>query len=121
MEKLDDTTVKFTLKKPNVRFAAERFGGSLGLFQDAYVPKHIWETIADPNTFKNIDLAKGLPMGTGAYIVAKITTNEVILVRNDNWWGAKTGLAKLPATEKGCLFLRWDRRSPHPDRHRQRL
>lgn len=100
MEKLDDTTVKFTLKKPNVRFAAERFGGSLGLFQDAYVPKHIWETIADPNTFKNIDLAKGLPMGTGAYIVAKITTNEVILVRNDNWWGAKTGLAKLPQPKK---------------------
>jgi len=100
MDKVDDFTVKFTLKKPNVRFAAERFGGSLGLFQDAYVPKHIWETIEDPNTFKNLDLAKGLPMGTGAYIVAKITTNEVILVRNDNWWGAKTGLAKLPQPKK---------------------
>ena len=100
MEKVDDLTVKFTLKKPNVRFAAERFGGNLGLFQDAYVPKHIWEKIDDPNTFKNLDLANGLPMGTGAYIVAKITTNEVILVRNDNWWGAKAGLAKLPEPKK---------------------
>jgi peptide/nickel transport system substrate-binding protein len=100
MEKIDDFTVKFTLKKPNVRFAAERFGGALGLFQDAYVPKHIWETVEDPNTFKNFDLAKGLPLSTGAYILAKVTTNEVILVRNDNWWGAKTGLAKLPEPKK---------------------
>jgi peptide/nickel transport system substrate-binding protein len=100
MTKSDDYTIVFTLKKPNVRFAAERFGGTLGLFQDAYIPKHIWETIGDPNTFKNIDIAKGLPMGTGAYIVAKITSNEVILVRNDNWWGAKTGLAKLPEPKK---------------------
>jgi peptide/nickel transport system substrate-binding protein len=100
MEKVDDYTVKFTLKKPNVRFAAERFGGSLGIFQDSYVPKHIWETVEDPNTFKNFDIAKGLPLGTGAYILAKVTTNEVVMVRNDNWWGAKTGLAKLPEPKK---------------------
>ena len=54
MEKVDDHTVKFTLKKPNVRFAAERFGGSLGLFQDAYVPKHIWEKIEDPTDRKSV-------------------------------------------------------------------
>lgn len=100
MEKLDDLTVKFTLKKTNVRFAAERFGGALGLFQDSYVPKHIWETVEDPTTFKNFDLEKGLPLSTGAYILAKVTTNEVIMVRNDNWWGAKTGLAKLPEPKK---------------------
>ncbi len=100
MEKIDDLTVKFTLKKPNVRFAAERFGGALGLFQDAIVPKHIWEKVEDPTTFKNFDLAQGLPLGTGAYIVAKVTTNEVIMVRNDNWWGAKTGMAKLPEPKK---------------------
>lgn len=100
MEKLDDLTVKFTLKKTNVRFAAERFGGALGLFQDAYVPKHIWETVEDPTTFKNFDLEKGLPLSTGAYILAKVTTNEVIMVRNDNWWGAKTGFAKLPEPKK---------------------
>lgn len=100
VEKTDDLNIKFTLKKPNVRFAAQRFGGSLGVFSDQIVPKHIWEKVDDPNTFKNFDIAKGLPMGTGAYILAKVTTNEVILVRNDNWWGAKTGLAKLPEPKK---------------------
>ncbi len=100
VEKVDDLTLKFTLKKPNVRFAAERFGGGLGLFQDAIVPKHIWEGVEDPNTFKNFDLEKGLPLGTGAYILAKVTTNEVIMVRNDNWWGAKTGFQKLPLPKK---------------------
>jgi peptide/nickel transport system substrate-binding protein len=100
IEKVDDFTVRYTLKKTNVRFAAERFGGALGLFQDQFVPKHIWETVEDPNTFKNFDLAKGLPLNTGAYILAKVTTNEVIYVRNDNWWGAKTGLAKLPEPKK---------------------
>jgi peptide/nickel transport system substrate-binding protein len=100
VEKVDDFTIRFTLKKPNVRFAAERFGGALGLFKDEYVPKHIWEKVEDPTTFKNFDLGKGLPLGTGAYILAKVTTNETVLVRNDNWWGAKTGFAKLPAPKK---------------------
>lgn len=99
-EKIDDWTMKYYLKKPNVRFAAERIGGSMGLFQDAIVPKHIWETVEDPSSFKNFDMAKGWPVGTGPYVLAKITTNEVILVRNDNWWGAKTGLAKLPEPKK---------------------
>jgi len=100
IEKVDDWTIKYTLKKPNVLFGAQRFGGSLGVFADTFVPKHIWETVKDPTTFKNYDPAKGLPLGTGAYILAKVTTNETIFVRNDNWWGAKTGLAKLPEPKK---------------------
>ncbi len=100
IEKVDDYTIKYTLKKPNVRFSAERISGGVGLFPDIFVPKHIWEKVEDPSTFKNFDIAKGLPMGTGAYIIAKVTTNELIMVRNDNWWGAKTGLAKLPEPKK---------------------
>jgi peptide/nickel transport system substrate-binding protein len=33
-------------------------------------------------------------------MLAKTTTNETIMVRNDNWWGAKTGFAKLPLPKK---------------------
>jgi len=98
--KVDDHTVKYNLKKPNPRFADQRIACGLGLFPDMFAPKHIWGTIADPSTFKNFDLAKGWPMGTGAYIVAKVATNELIMVRNDNWWGAKTGMAKLPEPKK---------------------
>ena len=96
VEKVDDLTMVYTLNKPNVRFANERGGGALGLFGDAFVPKHIWENVEDPMTFTNYDPEKGLPLGTGPYILAKITTNDTIWVRNDAWWGAETGLAKLP-------------------------
>lgn len=100
VEKVDDLTVKYTLKKPNPRFADERISGGLGVFPDVFVPKHIWETVEDPMTFKNYDPAKGLPLGTGPYILAKVTQNETVFVRNDNWWGAKTGFAKLPLPKK---------------------
>ena len=96
VEKVDDLTMVYTLTKPNVRFADERGGGALGLFADKYVPKHIWENVDDPMTFTNFDPEKGLPLGTGPYVLAKVTQNETIWVRNDDWWGAKTGLAKLP-------------------------
>ncbi len=103
VEKVDDFTLTYYLKKPNVRFAAQRWGGSLGLFQDAIIPKHIWENVEDPTTFKNFDLENGLPLGTGPYMLAKITTNETIWVRNDDWWGAETGMAKLPEPKKIIL------------------
>jgi peptide/nickel transport system substrate-binding protein len=100
VEKVDDLTMVYTLTKPNVRFADERGGGNLGLFADQFVPKHIWETVEDPMTFQNYDPEKGLPLGTGPYILAKITSNETIWVRNDEWWGAKVGLADLPQPKK---------------------
>lgn len=105
IEKVDDYTIKYTLKQTNVRFAAERFGGALGLFQDAFIPKHIFEKVEDAATYKffelnTTDATKTLPLGTGAYILAKVTTNETVYVRNDNWWAAKTGVAKLPEPKK---------------------
>jgi peptide/nickel transport system substrate-binding protein len=100
VEKVDDYTVKYTLKKPNVLFSAQRISGGVGVFPDVFIPKHIWEKVADPTTFKNYDPAKGLPLGTGPYVLGKVTTNETILVRNDNWWGAKSGFAKLPEPKK---------------------
>ncbi len=100
VEKVDALTVRYTLKKPNPRFSAERISGGVGVFPDVFIPQHIWQGVDDPTTFKNYDPAKGLPMGTGAYILAKVTTNETIMVRNDNWWGAKTGFQKLPLPKK---------------------
>ncbi len=100
MEKVDDLTMKFDLKKPNVRFAMENFASQIGGDSIRIVPKHIWETVSDPNTFKNFDIAKGLPLGTGPYVLGKVTTNETIWVRNDNWWGYKTGFKKLPEPKR---------------------
>ena len=97
--KVDDLTVIYNLKKPNVRFKLERFSDNIcGV--DYFVPKHIWENVEDPATFKNFDLEKGLPMGTGPYKLAKVTQNETIWVRNDNWWAAEIGLKKLPEPKR---------------------
>ena len=97
VEKVDDLTVLFTLNKPNPRFQLDYFSvkiwGSINI-----MPKHIWEG-QDPLTFKNFDLAAGLPMCTGPYKLASTSPTEVVWKRDDNWWGAKTGLYKLPEPE----------------------
>ena len=99
MEKVDDLTMKFILNKPNVRFALQCYGDML-CGNHWFVPKHIWEKVGDPVAFKNFDLNAGLPMGTGPYILGKVTANEAIWVRNDNWWAAKTGLKPLPEPKR---------------------
>jgi len=102
VEKVDDFTVLFHLKKANPRFAMERFAAPTCGY-DMIVPKHIWEGVEDPLTFKNFDLEAGLPLGTGPYILYRVTANDTIWVRNDDWWGAKVGLAALPAPKKIVL------------------
>ena len=98
VEKVDDSTATITLKKPDPRFDYDRFRSICGY--DWVVPKHIWEKVSDPLTFKNLDIKAGIPYGTGPYILSKITTNEAHWVRNDNWWAAKAGFRKLPEPKK---------------------
>jgi len=99
IEKVDDYTMTFTLNKPNVRFALDRFADHL-CGADMIVAKHVWETVEDPLTFKNYDPEKGWPLTLGPYVLNKVTTNEAIWVRNDDWWAAKIGLKNLPAPKK---------------------
>ena len=97
VEKVDDLTVKFTLNEPNPRFLLDYF--SVKIWGGVnYMPEHIWKDV-DPLTFKNFDLAKGLPMCTGPYKLASTSQTEVVWQRDDNWWGAKTGVFKLPEPE----------------------
>jgi len=97
VEKVDDRTVHFILNRPNPRFQLDYFSvkiwGSINI-----MPKHIWENV-DPLTFKNFDLAAGLPMCTGPYKLVSTSPTEVVWKRHDDWWGAKTGLYRLPEPE----------------------
>jgi len=95
MEKVDDLTCVFKLTKPNPRFVLDYFSVKIA-GTHFFLPKHVWETVEDPMTFKNFDIEKMYPMATGPYMVGKVSENEVFLVRNDNWWGYKTGFQKLP-------------------------
>lgn len=63
------------------------------------LPKHIWQG-QDIKGFTNYDLAKGLPMGTGAYKLVSSTSQQEVFDRDDNWWGAKSGFMALPAPKR---------------------
>jgi peptide/nickel transport system substrate-binding protein len=98
MKKIDDLTVEFTLKNPNPRFVLDYFGSKI-LWNVFPVPKHIWEN-QDPLKFTNFDLAKGLPVFSGAYKLHSVSGTDFVYVRDDNWWAAKTGFKNLPAPKK---------------------
>jgi peptide/nickel transport system substrate-binding protein len=66
------------------------------------LPRHIWEG-KDIKSFTNYDLAKGWPVGTGAYKLVSSTTQQEVFDRRDDWWGAKTGLMPLPAPKRIVL------------------
>ena len=93
IDKIDDLTVKFTLKSANPRFLVENFGVRIfGSF--LIMPQHIWEG-QDPATF-----AFYPPVGTGPYTYTSGATNRMIWDRNDDWWGAKAGFQDLPEPKR---------------------
>ncbi len=97
VEKIDDLTVQFNLKAPNPRYALDYW--SVKIWGGSNIaPEHIWKDV-DPLTFKNFDLAAGLPMCSGPYKLASTSPTEVVWKRDDNWWGARTGVFKLPEPE----------------------
>lgn len=98
VEKVDDLTLKFTLKEPDYRFGRNNFTvtSTSSFF---IVPKHIWDG-QDPTTFTNYDPDKGWPVFSGAYTLDSVSENEFVYVRNDDWWGVEAGFDDLPAPEK---------------------
>ena len=98
VELVDDYTIKLHLTRPDSRIF-------LVLFQEnteeqmPVLPKHIWEG-KDPETFENVDIAQGWPVGTGAFKLVKAAPEALIFDRDDNWWAAKAGVAPLPAVER---------------------
>jgi len=103
-EKVDDLTIKFTLEKSDPRFQITYFEGRGDTSAFHTVPEHIWKDfIDDPVTFRNYDPDLGWPVFTGAYKLDTFTDSEFRYVRDDNWWGAETGFAPLPAP----LRLTW--------------
>jgi peptide/nickel transport system substrate-binding protein len=100
VSKVDDLTVQFNLNKPDPRFQLDYF--SVRIWGDVSImPKHIWDG-QDPLTFKNYDPAKGWPVFTGPYKLSSFNQDgtEFVYVRDDNWWGAKSGFQPLPKPKK---------------------
>jgi peptide/nickel transport system substrate-binding protein len=98
----DDLNFTFNLNAPNPRFMFGFFTNhdDIGSF---IVPKHIFEG-QDLHTFKNLDLANGLPVSTGPYKLVATSAQQKVWDLDPNWWGAKTGFQKLPAPKR-LIFL----------------
>ena len=114
VEKVDDLTVQFNLTNPNPRFQLDYFSVRIG-GSPKIVPEHIWKD-QDPLTFKFYDPAKGYPVCTGPYKLTSVSPTEFTWTRDDNWWGAKTGVFKLPEPENDHLDVgrpRRNTRRPH--------
>ena len=98
VEKVDDYTVQFNLTSPNPRFQLDFFSvriwGGINI-----LPEHIWAD-QDPFTFKFYDPAQGWPMGTGPYKIVSASETEFVYDRDDNWWGAATGVFDLPEPQR---------------------
>jgi peptide/nickel transport system substrate-binding protein len=94
VEKIDDYTVEFTLSSPNPRFQLDYFSVRIG-GSPYMLPEHVWND-KDPFTFKDYDPEQGWPLGTGPYTLTSASETEFVYDRNDDWWGAETGVFKLP-------------------------
>jgi peptide/nickel transport system substrate-binding protein len=87
VEKIDDYTVKFTLKRPILN--------ALAKFSFKVIPKHgprnpLYLTREDPFVRS--------PIGTGPYILKNITPeHEIILTANDNYFKGRPHIDKLIA------------------------
>lgn len=76
-EATDDTTVVLT-------YAAAQFTNEFQRMGSSYVlPAHVWSEVADYMTFVNEE-----PVGSGAYVVDKVTKESYTLVANENFRGA---------------------------------
>ncbi len=105
MKKIDDKTVEFTLNKPNPRFQLDNWSVKIWGGWNI-VPKHVWEKVEDPLTFKNYEKGKS-PVFSGPYKLTSFNADgtEFIYDRDDNWWAAKAGFKPLPAPKR--LIWTW--------------
>ncbi|MGW9946539.1 peptide/nickel transport system substrate-binding protein [Rhizobium leguminosarum] len=98
VQKLDELTVTFKLKKPNPRFAIDNFGGAM-FSSFLIMPQHIWKDAKEPKTFTFFKTDGGKivqPVGTGPYVLKSIDDKEAVWQRNDDWWGVKAKFLSLP-------------------------
>ena len=114
----DPLTVVITLQQGRRRASSATTSRSAHENHYPILPKHIWEG-QDIATFTNFDLAKGWPIGTGAYKLVSVSPTQEIFDRRDDWWGAKTGFQELPAPKRITLVAAFERRLDGPAPHRQ--
>jgi peptide/nickel transport system substrate-binding protein len=99
-EKVDDHTVRFTLKQRDPRFVLRTLTVKFnaGIF---IVPQHAFAGSANPADFANYKPDASLPVGTGAYRIADAAPARITFDRRDDWWGGK---AELWGEQKSAFY-----------------
>lgn len=97
---VDDQVFVITLRKADMRFPHSFLSSRReGTFH--VVPEHVWA--GNIATYSSTPLGGGLLgplLGSGPYVADSITAAEATFVRNDDWWGSKTGFRELPEPEQ---------------------
>lgn len=95
---VDPLNVKITMKIPAPRFMFfMTYKYDIGFY---IVPKHIFEG-QDWTTFKNFDIAAGIPVTTAPWKLVFSSPEQKVIDRTDNWWAVDQGLADaLPEIER---------------------
>lgn len=105
VEKINDTTIRVTTKKPEPLFET-----LLNIQQLMIVPKKYMTALTgDPNVAEPADFeAFGLkPVGTGPYKISEFVPNQrVVYERFDDFWGDKAPLKKATLTRVPELSAR---------------
>lgn len=99
VEETSPTEVVIHLKTPNPRFVDAELSAYVYTANFIPMPKHVFQG-KDFDRFSFYSLSKGWPMGTGPYSLAKLDATSATLTRNEGWWAAKAGVAKLPAPQR---------------------
>lgn len=98
VEVVDDLTFKIHLNKPDPRWVFSYLAENSEINM-AILPKHIWEG-SDPETFINVNLDEGWPIGTGPYRLVSVSETQMVYDLRTDWWAAKTGFSELPQVER---------------------
>lgn len=98
IEKKDNRTVVFRLKKVNPRFQLDYIAAKTW-YGIPVVPEHIWKG-KDPLKFDNYDPAKGWPVFTGPWTLSSVSPTQFVYERHDKWWGKAAGFKPLPKPQR---------------------
>jgi len=95
---VDPLNVKVTMKIPAPRFMFfMTYKYDIGFY---IVPKHIFDG-QDWTTFKNFDIANGLPVTTGPWKLVFSSPEQKVLDRRESWWAVDQGLVDaMPEVER---------------------
>ncbi len=97
VEAVDDRTVRLTYNPERRHPAMVRHL----MVQIHVLPQHIWEPLEADGLAQVVDME---PVGSGPYMVSVASPEQVVVVRDDNYWGAESVGMPVPTNIVHPIF-----------------